>query len=66
MISPTAYAGACAASVNVTLDPLSIRLTLPKKWDGPAALPLSTGVTVLALLFGVIFGGGAILVLSNM
>jgi hypothetical protein len=61
-----AYAAACATSVNVTVAPASIRLTLPANWDGPASLPLSTGVAVLAVGVGAFFGVSAIFILSNL
>ena len=61
-----AYAAACSASVNVTIAPQSIGFKLPAKWDGPAALPLSLGVTVLAVLFTAFMGVSAIMLLSNM
>ena len=61
-----AYAAACNESVKVTIAPQTIGLKLPEKWDGPAALPLSLGVTVLAVLFAGFWGVSAIMLLSNM
>ena len=62
-----AYAAACfAPPLNITLPKEAIALTLPSDWDGPASLPLSTGVTVVAVITAGILGVGGLIVLSNM
>jgi len=61
-----AYSAACQQSVNVTLAPTDIGLTLPADWNGPVAISLNTPATVVAVGIGAILGGGALFILNSM
>ncbi|KAI0063305.1 hypothetical protein BV25DRAFT_1915228 [Artomyces pyxidatus] len=63
----SAYAAACLASpANVTVPATSLALTLPSNWDGPSALPLNLGETIVAVAAGAVLGVGSIVILCTM
>jgi hypothetical protein len=60
-----AYASACL-TINVTIPPTSVALTLPANWDGPEDIELGLPATIVTVGIGAFLGGSAILILSNM
>ncbi|KAI0309897.1 hypothetical protein OF83DRAFT_1179104 [Amylostereum chailletii] len=62
----TAYGSACNASLNMIIPPTSLALTLPANWDGPAAVELSTGLTVITVLAGGLLGIASIGIVITM
>jgi len=62
----SAYSAACLASVNVTIPPKSIALTVPADWDGPNGESMGLPATVLAVITTGIIGVGGIWIVSNM
>jgi hypothetical protein len=63
----TAYVAACLASpANVTVPATEVALTLPPKWDGPAALPLNLGETIVYVGVGAVIGVGSIVIICTM
>lgn len=62
----TAYGTACSSSVNVTIPSQMITLQVPSNWDGPYLVVLSLPATAVVVAAGVLLGGSALLLLSNM
>jgi len=61
-----AYSAACQESVNVTLAPTAIGLTLPADWNGPVTLSLNIPATIVTVGIGAILGSGAFFILNSM
>jgi len=62
-----AYSAACLAPpTNVTIAATAIALTLPDNWDGPVAMHLSTGATIIYLVSVLTIGVGLMSVVITM
>lgn len=62
----SAYSAACLASVNVTVPPTSIALTLPSNWDGPTGESMGLPAAILTVITTGIIGVGGIWIVSSM
>jgi len=62
----SAYSAACLASVNVTVPPQAIALTLPADWDGPNGERMGIPAAVLTVITAALIGVGGIWILSSM
>jgi len=61
-----AYASACLASVNVTVPPALISLTVPADWDGPNGMSMGVPAAVLTVITAALVGVGGISILCSM
>ena len=61
-----AYSAACLASVNVTIPPEAIALTVPADWDGPNGTKMGLPAAVLTVITTALIGIGGIWIVSSM
>ncbi|KAF8494869.1 hypothetical protein F5888DRAFT_1714093 [Russula emetica] len=62
-----AYVAACQTSpANITVPVTEVALTLPPSWDGPAAVHLNLGETILYVMTGAIIGVGSLGIICTM
>lgn len=61
-----AYAAACLGSVNVTVPPTLIGLTVPADWDGPNGMSMGVPAAVLTVITAGLIGIGGISILCTM
>lgn len=69
VILPTpvpAYSAACLSSVNVTVPPKSIALTLPSDWDGPNGMSMGLPAAILTVITTALIGVGGIWIICSM
>ena len=66
LTSLPAYAAACLASVNVTIPPQLVGLTVPADWDGPNGMSMGLPAAVLTVITAGLIGVGGISILSSM
>lgn len=62
----SAYSAACLSSVNITVLPKSIALTLPTDWDGPNGMSMGLPAAILTVITTGLIGVGGIWILCSM
>jgi len=62
----SAYSAACTADQNITVAPALIALSVPDGWEGPVAMHLSTGATIIYLISCIAIGASLITVICTM
>ncbi|KAF9784737.1 hypothetical protein BJ322DRAFT_1066021 [Thelephora terrestris] len=62
----SAYSAACLASVNVTIPPQAIALTVPADWDGPNGMSMGLPAAVLTVITTALIGVGGIWIVCSM
>lgn len=61
-----AYSAACLSSVNITVPPKSVALTLPSDWDGPDGMSMGLPAAILTVITTAFIGVGGIWIICSM